>query len=65
VTFTGSNGERLLSRLTADYLKEFLDAARGERTVPATTTRARMVHGTNVGGYNLVPDWLKDARPRP
>jgi 5-methylcytosine-specific restriction enzyme B len=42
-------------------MKEFLDVARGDVTMPATTARAWMVRGTNVDGYNLVPDWLRDG----
>ena len=47
-------------RLTAEDLKEFLDAARGEIPVQAPMARrAWMIRGTNVDGFNLVHDWLR------
>jgi len=61
VDFEASGRPSQRQRLTAEDLKEFLDAARGEVVVPAATARAWMVRGTNVEGYNLVPDWLKDG----
>ncbi|MGH9205040.1 MAG: hypothetical protein ACRD1G_00520, partial [Acidimicrobiales bacterium] len=48
-------------RLTADSLKELLDARAGEDEVPAPARRAWMVRGSNVDGYNLVPEWLRDG----
>jgi 5-methylcytosine-specific restriction protein B len=47
-------------RLTANALKELLEA-RHETEVDsaAPARRAWMVRGTNVDGYNLVPDWLR------
>jgi 5-methylcytosine-specific restriction protein B len=46
-------------RLTAQTLKELLDELRSpdEEAIPAVK-RAWMVRGTNIDGYNLVPDWL-------
>ena len=50
-------------RLTADSLKELLaDRANAEELeTPAAVKRAWMVRGSNVDGYNLVPDWLRDG----
>ena len=48
-------------RMTADSLKGFLDARADEGDVAAPTKRAWMVRGSNVDGYNLVPDWLRDG----
>ena len=48
-------------RLTADSLKELLEARANEDEVPAAAKRAWMVRGSNVDGYNLVPDWLGDG----
>jgi 5-methylcytosine-specific restriction enzyme B len=46
-------------RLTADALKELLDERRaGEGQAATSARRAWMVRGTNVDGYNLVPEWL-------
>jgi 5-methylcytosine-specific restriction protein B len=52
-------------RLTAEALKELIETrqeaeAAAETVAPAR--RAWMVRGTNVDGYNLVPDWLRDGR---
>jgi len=51
------------SRLTADSLKELLAARAGgdEPDARAPVKRAWMVRGSNVDGYNLVPDWLRDG----
>jgi alkylated DNA nucleotide flippase Atl1 len=46
-------------RLTADALKELLDARAAEDGLPAPAKRAWMVRGSNVDGFNLVPDWLR------
>jgi 5-methylcytosine-specific restriction protein B len=47
-------------RLTADALKELLEARREvEGDTAAPVRRAWMVRGTNVDGFNLVPDWLR------
>ena len=48
-------------RLTADSLKELLEARADEEEAPAPAKRAWMVRGSNVDGYNLVPDWLRDG----
>lgn len=50
-------------RLTADSLKELLAdrASTEEAEPPAAVKRAWMVRGSNVDGYNLVPDWLRDG----
>jgi 5-methylcytosine-specific restriction enzyme B len=50
-------------RLTADSLKELLAARAGgdEPDTRAPIKRAWMVRGSNVDGYNLVPDWLRDG----
>ena len=56
-----TGGRRKNSRLTADSLKELLAARAGgeEPDAPAPAKRAWMVRGSNVDGYNLVPDWLR------
>jgi 5-methylcytosine-specific restriction enzyme B len=50
-------------RLTADALKELLAdrASTEEPETPTAVKRAWMVRGSNVDGYNLVPDWLRDG----
>ena len=48
-------------RLTADALRELLEAREAEDEAPASAKRAWMVRGSNVDGYNLVPDWLRDG----
>jgi 5-methylcytosine-specific restriction enzyme B len=50
-------------RLTADSLKELLAdrPSTEELETPAAVKRAWMVRGSNVDGYNLVPDWLRDG----
>ena len=49
-------------RLTADALKELLDS-RPEPSQPSAPAarRAWMVRGSNVDGYNLVPEWLREG----
>jgi len=47
-------------RLRADVL-QMLHEARAAETVAVHAKRAWMVRGTNVDGYNLVPDWLRDG----
>jgi 5-methylcytosine-specific restriction protein B len=49
-------------RLTADALKELLDG-RPEPSQPLAPAarRAWMVRGSNVDGYNLVPEWLGEG----
>ena len=48
-------------RLTADELKELLDARTAEDELPAPVKRAWMVRGTSVDGFNLVPEWLREG----
>jgi 5-methylcytosine-specific restriction protein B len=50
-------------RLNADSLKELLvdRASTEELETPAAVKRAWMVRGSNVDGYNLVPEWLRDG----
>ena len=50
-------------RLTADSLKELLAdrASTEEPETPPAVKRAWMVRGSNVDGYNLVPEWLRDG----
>jgi 5-methylcytosine-specific restriction protein B len=48
-------------RLTADALRELLEARKAEDEAPASAKRAWMVRGSNVDGYNLVPEWLRDG----
>jgi 5-methylcytosine-specific restriction enzyme B len=48
-------------RVTADALKELLDARIEAEDLPPTTKRAWMVRGTNVDGYNLVSEWLSEG----
>ena len=50
-------------RLTADSLKELLAdrASAEEPETPTAVRRAWMVRGSNVDGYNLVPEWLHDG----
>jgi 5-methylcytosine-specific restriction enzyme B len=47
-------------RLTADTLQDLLASGLGEEAdTQDSTPRAWMVRGSNVDGYNLVPEWLK------
>jgi 5-methylcytosine-specific restriction enzyme B len=50
-------------RLTADSLKELLAdrTSAEEPETPTAVRRAWMVRGSNVDGYNLVPEWLRDG----
>jgi 5-methylcytosine-specific restriction enzyme B len=49
-------------RLTAQDLKGLLDELRAsDGIISPTAKRAWMVRGTNIDGYNLVPDWLADG----
>jgi 5-methylcytosine-specific restriction protein B len=49
-------------RLTADALKDLLDARReSEVEAAAPARRAWMVRGTSVDGVNLVPEWLAEG----
>ena len=51
------------SRLTAESLKELLAerADEDEQDAPTSAKRAWMIRGSNVDGYNLVHDWLRDG----
>ncbi len=46
-------------RVTADLLKALLEDDVHVEEPPAPARRAWMVRGSNVDGYNLVPDWLR------
>jgi 5-methylcytosine-specific restriction enzyme B len=48
-------------RLEADVLKELLEVHADEDEASVSVKRAWMVRGSNVDGYNLVPDWLRDG----
>jgi 5-methylcytosine-specific restriction enzyme B len=48
-------------RLDAGVLKELLEVHSGEDEASVSVKRAWMVRGSNVDGYNLVPDWLRDG----
>ena len=63
VEFDAQDGLQQDQRLTADSLKELLAdrASTEEPETPAAAKRAWMVRGSNVDGYNLVPDWLRDG----
>jgi 5-methylcytosine-specific restriction protein B len=45
-------------RLTDDALRELLDADASPAATIEAAQRAWMVRGSNVDGYNLVPEWL-------
>jgi 5-methylcytosine-specific restriction protein B len=61
VEFDASGRASQNQRLTADALRELLEAREAEDEGPAPAKRAWMVRGSNVDGYNLVPDWLRDG----
>ena len=62
VGFDAAGRAEQSQRLTARDLKGLLDELRasGGEMIP-TAKRAWMVRGTNIDGYNLVPDWLVDG----
>jgi 5-methylcytosine-specific restriction enzyme B len=62
VEFDAAGRAKQSQRLTAQDLKGLLDELRasGGEMIPAAK-RAWMVRGTNIDGYNLVPDWLTDG----
>jgi 5-methylcytosine-specific restriction protein B len=62
VEFDAAGRAEQSQRLTAQNLKGLLDELRasGGEMIP-TAKRAWMVRGTNIDGYNLVPDWLADG----
>jgi 5-methylcytosine-specific restriction enzyme B len=63
VEFSASEQASQDQRLTASVLKELLSARALEAVeeTPQPVSRAWMVRGSNVDGYNLVPDWLRDG----
>jgi 5-methylcytosine-specific restriction protein B len=59
VKFDNSGEAAQDQRLTARDLKALLDELRAsDGMISPTAKRAWMVRGTNIDGYNLVPDWL-------
>ena len=63
VEFGGNGRAEQGQRLTADALKELLDAraVEDEAETPRPAQRAWMVRGSSVDGFNLVHDWLRDG----
>jgi 5-methylcytosine-specific restriction protein B len=62
IEFDASGTAARHQRLTANALKELLEARHEtEADIVAPVRRAWMVRGTNVDGYNLVPDWLRQG----
>jgi 5-methylcytosine-specific restriction protein B len=61
IEFGADGSAAQTQRLTADALRELLEARQVEDEAPTPTKRAWMVRGSNVDGYNLVPDWLRDG----
>jgi 5-methylcytosine-specific restriction protein B len=63
VELSASERARQDRRLTASALKELLSArALGtDEETPLPVSRAWMVRGSSVDGYNLVPDWLRQG----
>src|SRR5260370_41864565 len=63
VEFNANGGARKAQRLTASALKELLSARAQEadEETPLPVSRAWMVRGSSVDGYNLVPDWLREG----
>jgi 5-methylcytosine-specific restriction protein B len=60
VEFDTSGRASQQQRLTADALRDLLAAeAAAESTEAAPAPRAWMVRGSNVDGYDLVPEWLE------
>jgi 5-methylcytosine-specific restriction protein B len=60
VKFDDSGEAAQDQRLTARDLKALLDELRAsDGMISSTAKRAWMVRGTNIDGYNLVPDWLE------
>jgi 5-methylcytosine-specific restriction enzyme B len=57
VDFDASGRAAQSQRLTAPALKELLEARAADET-PTPVRRAWMVRGSNVDGFNVVPDWL-------
>jgi 5-methylcytosine-specific restriction protein B len=63
IEFSASGLAAQDQRLTAESLMELLTVGVEDTTGEATATagRAWMVRGSNVEGFNLVPDWLHDG----
>jgi 5-methylcytosine-specific restriction protein B len=63
VEFDASEHARQDQRLTANSLKELLSARalEADEETPLPASRAWMVRGSSVDGYNLVPDWLREG----
>ena len=63
ISFDASGRASQDQRLTADVLTELIHAENWHHpdSPPASARRAWMVRGSNVDGYNLVPDWLRDG----
>ena len=63
VEFSASERARQDLRLTASALKELLTARAMEtdEEIPLPVSRAWVIRGSSVDGYNLVPDWLREG----
>ena len=63
VEFSASERASQDQRLTASALKELLSARalEADEETPLPVSRAWMVRGSSVDGYNLVPDWLREG----
>jgi 5-methylcytosine-specific restriction enzyme B len=61
VDFDASGRAAQSQRLTAAALRELLEARAAEDQAPTPAKRAWMVRGSNVDGYNIVPDWLEQG----
>jgi 5-methylcytosine-specific restriction protein B len=61
IEFDADGRAAQVQRLTANALRELLEAHEAEDEAPAPAKRAWMVRGSNVDGYNLVPEWLRDG----
>ncbi len=61
IEFDASGHASQGQRLTADVLKELIEAGREPAQPVVPARRAWMVRGSNVDGYNLVPEWLEDG----
>jgi 5-methylcytosine-specific restriction enzyme B len=61
VDFDVSGRAAQRQRLTAAALRELLEARGPDEEAPAAAKRAWMVRGSNVDGYNIVPDWLEQG----
>jgi 5-methylcytosine-specific restriction enzyme B len=63
VEFNANEQARQDQRLTASALKELLSARamEADEETPLPASRAWMIRGSSVDGYNLVPDWLHEG----